>query len=116
MNKINKLLLSLLVSIPIYSNAIAATPETRELNSDVKADSNNKYTPSVIKKIDKENGKITLKHENIKSLDMPAMTMVFKLKLADTNTLDILKVGDNVKAVFGKTNDGFIVTEIFKYE
>ena len=115
MNKTNKLLLSLLVSISFFGNAIAAKHATHELHTAVKTDINDiKYTSAVIKKIDKENGKITLKHEEIKNLEMPGMTMVFKLKLTDINFVDTLKVGDAVKAVFDKTNDGFIVTELVK--
>lgn len=48
-----------------------------------------------IRKIDLENGKITIKHGQIKSLDMPAMTMVFGMR--DKSKLDGLKVGDKVK-------------------
>lgn len=115
MNKTNKLLFSLLVSISFYGNAIAANHATHELHTAVKTDINDsKYTLAVIKKIDKENGKITLKHEEIKNLEMPGMTMVFKLKLTDMNFVDTLKVGEEVKAVFDKTNDGFIVTELVK--
>ena len=60
-----------------------------------------KTTPAVlladgeIRKIDLENGKITIKHGQIKSLDMPAMTMVFGMR--DKSKLDGLKVGDKVK-------------------
>ena len=34
-------------------------------------------TDGEVRKVDKEGGKLTLKHADIKSLDMPAMTMVF---------------------------------------
>ena len=48
-----------------------------------------------IRKIDLENKKITLKHGEIKNLDMPGMTMVFAVK--DPAMLDKLKAGDKVK-------------------
>lgn len=47
-----------------------------------------------IRKIDLENKKITLKHGEIKNLDMPGMTMVFAVK--DPAMLDKLKAGDKV--------------------
>ena len=48
-----------------------------------------------IRKIDKDSGKVTIKHAEIKSLDMPAMTMVFLFK--DASKIDGLKVGDKIK-------------------
>ena len=67
-------------------------------------------TDAEVRKIDIEAGKLTLKHADIKSLDMPAMTMVFVVK--DKAMLDKLKAGDKVK--FKAINDAgkFTVTEI----
>ena len=67
-------------------------------------------TDGEVRKIDLEASKVTLKHAEIKSLDMPAMTMVFVVK--DKAMLDKLKTGDKVK--FKVVNDGgkFTVTEI----
>ena len=67
-------------------------------------------TDAEVRKVDMEGGKITLKHAEIKSLDMPGMTMVFVVK--DKASLDKLKAGDKVK--FKAINDGgkFTVTEI----
>ena len=67
-------------------------------------------TDGEVRKVDKEGGKLTLKHGDIKSLDMPAMTMVFVVK--DKAMLDKLKTGDKVK--FKAVNDAgkFTVTEM----
>ncbi len=67
-------------------------------------------TEGEVRKIDLEGGKVTLKHGDIKNLDMPGMTMVFVVK--DKAMLDKLKPGDKVQ--FKATNDGgkFTVTEI----
>ncbi|MBT9475911.1 copper-binding protein [Polaromonas sp.] len=59
-----------------------------------------------VKKIDIEAQKITLKHGEIKSMDMPGMTMVFRTQ--DPSLLDNLKVGDKVKFNAEK-REGFIV-------
>ncbi|MFA6179936.1 MAG: copper-binding protein, partial [Candidatus Methylopumilus sp.] len=48
-----------------------------------------------IRKIDKATKKITIKHGEIKNLDMPGMTMVFQVK--DPAMLDNVKPGDKVK-------------------
>ncbi|MGE4243637.1 copper-binding protein [Ramlibacter sp.] len=63
-----------------------------------------------VRKVDKAAGKITLRHGEIKSLDMPPMTMVFVA--GKPELLDRVKVGDKVR--FRATNDGgtFKVTEI----
>ncbi len=67
-------------------------------------------TDGEVRKIDMEGGKVTLKHAEIKSLEMPGMTMVFVVK--DKAMLEKLKAGDKVK--FKAINDGgkFTVTEI----
>lgn len=67
-------------------------------------------TEGVIRKIDRENKKITIKHGEIKNLEMPGMTMVFQVK--DPGTLDTLKTGDNVRFRAEKTGGSFVVTDI----
>lgn len=63
-----------------------------------------------VKKIDAENKKITLKHEEIKSLDMPSMTMVFRVN--DAKTLDGVKVGDKIKINVERVKSNYVVTRI----
>jgi len=63
-----------------------------------------------VRKIDKSAGKITLKHGDIKNLDMPGMTMVFRAK--DPTALDSLKVGDKVRFHAEKAEGAIVVTEI----
>ena len=52
-------------------------------------------TDGEIRKIDKDAKKITIKHGEIKHLEMPSMTMVFQVK--DAALLEQVKVGDKVK-------------------
>jgi uncharacterized cupredoxin-like copper-binding protein/Cu/Ag efflux protein CusF len=63
-----------------------------------------------VKKIDKDQKKITLKHGVIKNLDMPAMTMVFQVK--DVKLLDNVKVGDKVKFSAEQSKSAIIVTQL----
>jgi Cu(I)/Ag(I) efflux system periplasmic protein CusF len=63
-----------------------------------------------IRKIDKDNKKLTLKHGPIKNLDMPGMTMVFQIK--DPAMLDNLKIGDKIKFRAEQTGGAMVVTEI----
>lgn len=76
----------------------------------VKVADKTEMTEGEVRKIDKENKKITIKHAPIKNLDMPSMTMVFVT--ADPALLDKVKVGDKVR--FTATNPGgkLTVTDI----
>lgn len=67
-------------------------------------------TDGEIRKIDKANKKITIKHGEIKSLDMPPMSMVFQVK--DPAMLENVKVGDKVKFVAEKSGGAIVVTHI----
>lgn len=63
-----------------------------------------------VRKIDREAGKVTLRHGPVPSLDMPAMTMVYGVK--DRSALEHLKVGDKVKFAAEKTGSGYTVTHV----
>ena len=67
-------------------------------------------TDGEVRKIDRESKKITLKHAEIKNLDMPPMTMVFLVK--DPALLDGLKPGDKVKFAAEMVGPTMVVTEI----
>lgn len=63
-------------------------------------------------KIDKSAAKITLKHGPIKTLDMDAMTMVFRV--ADPAMLDAVKPGDKVRFEAGRVNGAITITVMEK--
>ena len=63
-----------------------------------------------IRKVDAEAAKITIRHGEIKNLDMPAMTMVFNVK--DKAMVEKLKVGDKVKFKAISEGDQYVVTEL----
>jgi Cu/Ag efflux protein CusF len=65
-----------------------------------------------VRKIDKAQGKITLRHGEIKSLEMPPMTMVFRVQ--DRAMLDRVAVGDKVKFDAAKVDGNYTVTAISK--
>ena len=67
-------------------------------------------TDGEIRKVDKDTKKITIKHGEIKNLDMPGMTMLFQVK--DAAMLDMVKPGDKVKFRAEKAGGGIVVTEI----
>ena len=74
------------------------------------AAANQHMSEGEIRKIDPAAKKITIKHGELKNLDMPAMTMVFQVK--DPAMLDQVKAGDKVKFRADKINGAFTVVEI----
>lgn len=72
------------------------------------ADGDHPMTEGVIKKINMDTGKITIKHGPIVNLDMPPMSMVFGVQ--DAAMLDGLAKGDNVK-FYVVDKDGKMVIE-----
>lgn len=67
-------------------------------------------TDGEIRKVDKDSKKITIKHGEIKNLDMPPMTMVFQVK--DATMLDTIQTGDKVKFKVEKRLGDYVVTEL----
>ena len=65
-----------------------------------------------VRKIDLGAKKITLKHGEIKNLDMPPMTMNFRV--ADPKLLDDVVVGDRVRFVAERVNGQFTITTLSK--
>jgi Cu/Ag efflux protein CusF len=67
-------------------------------------------TDGEIRKVDKDNKKLTIKHGPLKSLDMPSMTMVFAV--SDESVLEKFQAGDKVRFDAGKMDGKIVVTRI----
>ena len=65
-----------------------------------------------VTKIDAAQSRITLKHKGVKNLDMPPMTLTFRV--ADPKMLQGLTVGDEVRFTADKVNGSYTVTSIGK--
>ena len=63
-----------------------------------------------VRKIDKDAGKITLRHGPIKSIDMPPMTMVFRVQ--DAAMLEGVKAGDKVRFDAQKIGGQYVVIKM----
>lgn len=88
--------------------AATAEPAAVSMNSTTQAANANALSEGVVRKIDAANGKITLKHGPLLNLDMPAMTMVFKVQSPEM--LKTVKVGDTVKFRVENLKSGYTVT------
>ena len=68
------------------------------------------FAEGEIRKVDKDNKKLTIKHGPLKNLDMPGMTMVFGVK--DGAVLDKLQTGEKVRFLAEKIDGKIVVTKI----
>ena len=63
-----------------------------------------------VRKVDTEQRKVTVKHGEIKNLEMPAMTMVFRVR--DAALLEKLHVGDKIRFAAEKIDGNITITQI----
>jgi len=67
-------------------------------------------TEGELRRVDRAQARLTIKHGEIRNLDMPAMTMVFRV--ADPKLLDGLAEGDKVRFDAEKINGQYTVVRI----
>ena len=105
-------LLSIIAALPfsLWFSVSALAQEIAPKAKMPSVDSSVQIIDGEVRKIDKPNNKITIKHGEIKNLDMPAMTMVFRV--SDPGMLDRVKKGDKVKFRVKKDGGAFIITDI----
>jgi len=63
-----------------------------------------------VRKINRETGKITIRHGPLLNLDMPPMTMLFRVQ--DAALIDQIKEGDRIRFVAEKINGVYTVTTL----
>lgn len=90
-----------LVSIFLGTLVVISTPAISQVNE---------MTNGIVRKIDKENSKITIKHEEIKNLDMPPMTMVFQVR--NKTLIDKVQVGETVKFIVVQEGGKLVLTDL----
>ncbi len=69
-------------------------------------------TNGEVTKVDKAGARVTIKHGEIKHLDMPPMTMSFRVR--DAKAIETLAPGDRVRFTVEKIDGQFMVTSISK--
>ena len=67
-------------------------------------------TKGTVKEIDTKAGKVTIIHEELVDLGMPAMTMVFRL--AQTDMMSKLSEGQEIEFVADRVNGKLTVVEL----
>jgi Cu(I)/Ag(I) efflux system protein CusF len=112
-------LATLCVGFALIGTASAQTAEPSSASTETAAPASTaqaqpagsaEMTEGEVRKVDKDNKKITIKHAPLKSLDMPGMTMVFGVK--DDTVLDKVQPGEKVQFQAEKIDGKFVVTAI----
>lgn len=93
MNLRNLLSAAAVMALVVSNSALAAT-----------------FTKGTVKKIDEKAGKVTLIHEELVDLEMPAMTMVFVV--GDPAMLAQLEVGKEIEFIADRVNGKLTVTAL----
>lgn len=106
MKHVKQLLLAAAFAAGLSGPALAQQASSAQ----VSAPAATEMTEGEIRKVDKSAGKITVKHGEIKNLDMPPMTMVFGVR--DAAMLDKVKQGDKVRFRVANEDGKFTITEI----
>lgn len=99
------LVAAMLGAMPLSSFAASdtAAPSTS-------AQSDGQMAEGEIRKVDKDAKKITIKHGELKNLEMPPMTMVFQVK--DPEMVERVKQGDKVSFLAERIGGKFTVIQI----
>lgn len=105
-----KLAISLVAAVLWLAASPAGAQSTTMDHSKMAMGQAQALTDGEIRKVDKDAGKMTIKHGEIKHMDMSPMTMVFAA--ADKTMLDRVKVGDKVRFMVVQDNGRMVVTEI----
>ncbi|MDX5364377.1 MAG: copper-binding protein [Pseudazoarcus pumilus] len=106
---------SLIVSLVILASGSAIAGEVRGMKGmamDAPAGQAEMthVTRGVVKKLEKESAKVTLKHEPVASLNWPAMTMGFLMR--DKTLLDGLVEGETVEVEFVREGKAYVITAV----
>lgn len=93
-----------LLTVLFVATPLAAAPEQ---TAPAQTAADTPLSEGTVKKVDKATGKVTIKHGPLVNLNMPAMTMLFRVN--DAAWLDQLKPGDNIRFNVEKVNGSYTV-------
>lgn len=102
--------LMLFVTVAAAAPAASGDKSQSGAATSAKTGAKDDLTNGEIRRVDKANKGLVIRHEDIKNLQMPGMTMPFRVK--QPNMIDGLKDGDKIR--FRAEQDGadLVVTEI----
>lgn len=102
---------TLLAALPLAAQAQAKGADDHAAHHPAPAaTANAPMSEGEVRKVDKDAQKITIRHGELKNLEMPPMTMVFRV--SDPALLEKVKAGDKIAFVADKVGGQFTVTAI----
>ncbi len=105
------LTLGLPLSLPALADSGHMTGHAMSQNSAAgHATMGNMLSAGSVKKVDRAQGKLTIQHGHLANLDMPAMTMIFRVQ--DPALLDRVKPGDHIRFQAENLNGRLTVTRL----
>lgn len=107
MNKFRFAIAASIAALTFSLSGVAGAQATGTANS---ASSTSEMAEGEVRKVDKENQKLTIKHGPLKNLDMPGMTMVFQVQ--ESAMLDEVQAGDKIRFIAEKLDGKFTVTKL----
>jgi Cu(I)/Ag(I) efflux system periplasmic protein CusF len=100
--------ITLMACAMLAAPALAQTSKNQDTRA--AAPSTAAMSEGEVRKVDKDGGKLTIKHGPLANLDMPGMTMVFRVK--DPAMLSQVKEGDKIKFVADRVNGAITVQQL----
>lgn len=100
MTRISSLFNTLIVSAGLALSVASASEQAHDHGQHDASPATTQDDPAAlsmgeVKKVDKDSARLTIKHGPLSNLDMPGMTMVFKVQ--DVALLDKVKPGDPIR-------------------
>lgn len=103
---LSTLLVTLFLALPAWADVGHISHD----NAMVHAAMTTTLSEGQVKKIDKDQGRLTIKHGPLENLGMPAMTMVFRVQ--DASWLDQVKPDNRIRFLAEKVNGALTVTTL----
>jgi Cu(I)/Ag(I) efflux system periplasmic protein CusF len=91
---------------------IAIVPCAKPMLAVAQAQAQAPASTAEVVKVDKEAGRITLKHNGIKALDVPPMSLVFRV--SNPQMLNDVAAGDRVRFTAARVDGQYTLTAITK--
>jgi Cu(I)/Ag(I) efflux system protein CusF len=101
-----------LASVAVFAQPAMDHSKMGDTKMDMSKDLSKDMTEGEVRKVDKTSGKLTIKHGDIKNLNMPGMTMAFAVK--NKALLDKVKTGDKIKFTVVMEGSNMVVTDLQK--
>lgn len=110
MKALSKFALIAALIVPWGAQATQAAMDALEVPVAAGPVADQPLTEGEVRRINKDNGRMTIKHGQIANLDMPAMTMNFHV--ADAEMLDLVQPGDKIRFAVDRIEGKYTVIRL----